>query len=326
VARCNDNETVRIVIDGSSLSMADQANSKELGSVGAHKFPTRGVKVVNVYAVDQRGVPVGLLEVNAWRRKKKKKKGGRFARRRDGKTEMAQHWCPALQTAVDRLKEARPNARAWIVGDRECDDARFLRLANSLGTFTVRAAQNRLVEPQRGRKRKLFSVARAGRSYGTRIVEIPATPKRPARVATLEIRVATTKVLLPLHDSGGHRDALLLSVVYVREVGAVRGARLEWVLLTNAPVETKEQIDEVVASYRARWRIEDYHRAWKAGACDAEATQLRSLEGIMKWVTILGAVAARAERLKHLSRTTPDAPASVELSDAEIVALITAKR
>jgi len=324
--RCNDDEAVRLVIDGTSLSMADKANTKELGSVGAHKFRTRGIKVVNVYAVDQRGVPVGLLDIAAWRRKKKTKKAGRFVRRRDGKSEMACHWCPALETAVARLQEVRPGARPWIIGDRECDDARFLRLANSLGTFTVRAAQNRLVEPQRGRKRKLFSVARAGRSYGTRVVDIPATPMRPARVATLEIRVATTKVLLPLHDNGGHRDPLLVSVVYVREVGRVRGARLEWILLTNAPVESEAQADEVVASYRARWRVEEYHRAWKAGACDAEATQLRSFEAIVKWFTLLGTVASRAERIKQLSRSEPDALASIELADVEIVALISAKR
>jgi Transposase DNA-binding/Transposase DDE domain len=325
-ARCIDGEIVYVLIDGSSASLADPSNTKELGSIGAHSFAARGVKVVNVYAVDERGAPVGLLDIEAWRRTNKQKTGSRFIRRRDGKTEMAQHWCPALQRAFARLKAAGRSARAWTVGDRECDDARFLRLAASLGTFTVRAAQNRLVASVRGHKRKLFSVARAGRSQGLRVVRIPATPKRRARIATLETRVARTKVLLPLHDSRRTRDAMLVSVVHVREVGPVRGARLEWILLTNAPVETAKQIEQVVASYRARWRIEEYHRTWKAGACDAEATQVRSMEAITKWITILGAVAARAERLKHLSRTQPDAPASIELTDVEIVSLITAKR
>ncbi|MGZ3454597.1 MAG: hypothetical protein ACXVEF_33625, partial [Polyangiales bacterium] len=59
---------------------------------------------------------------------------------------------------------------------------------------------------------------------------------------------------------------------------------------------------------------------------DLESTQLHRREAITKWATILGAVAARAERLKQLSRTEPDAPATVELTDTEIVALITAKR
>ena len=46
----------------------------------------------------------------------------------------------------------------------------------------------------------------------------------------------------------------------------------------------------------------------------------------MKWFTLLGTVASRAERIKQLSRAEPDALASIELTDVEIVALITAKR
>jgi hypothetical protein len=42
--------------------------------------------------------------------------------------------------------------------------------------------------------------------------------------------------------------------------------------------------------------------------------------------TLLAAVATRVERLKHLARETPDAPASVELSEAEIQATILLKR
>ena len=252
VERCSADDMVFVVLDGSSISLSDSAKSKQLGSIGAHKFPTRGLKFVTAYAVDSRGVPLGLLHIQAWRRGAKKRAASRFIRRRKGLTEMAQQWCPAVQAAIAHLKDGRPNACAWLVGDRECDDARFLRLASSVGTFTVRAAQNRLVEPHRGRKRKLFSIARAGRSYGKRVVQIPATPKRRARIATLEIRVATTKVLLPLHDGTQARDILAVSVIYVREVGQVRGARLQWILLTNAPVDTQEQVDKVIASYRAR--------------------------------------------------------------------------
>jgi hypothetical protein len=41
---------------------------------------------------------------------------------------------------------------------------------------------------------------------------------------------------------------------------------------------------------------------------------------------LLAAVASRVERLKHLARETPDAPASVELSPAEIGATLLLKR
>lgn len=46
----------------------------------------------------------------------------------------------------------------------------------------------------------------------------------------------------------------------------------------------------------------------------------------MKWSTILFTVAVRVERIKYLARTSPDLPASAELSSHEIRALIVLKR
>jgi hypothetical protein len=67
-----------------------------------------------------------------------------------------------------------------------------------------------------------------------------------------------------------------------------------------------------------RWRIEDFHRAWKRGLCKVEDSLLQSRGAIVKWATILAAVAARALRLAKLIRTTPEIPASEEFTEYEI--------
>jgi Transposase Tn5 dimerisation domain len=54
--------------------------------------------------------------------------------------------------------------------------------------------------------------------------------------------------------------------------------------------------------------------------------QLRTIEGASTWATLLAAVAIRAERLKHLARNDPNAPASIELTPTEIEATILLKR
>ena len=77
---------------------------------------------------------------------------------------------------------------------------------------------------------------------------------------------------------------------------------------------------EVVDAYTSRWRVEEFHRAWKTGACRVEDTQLRSREAIIKWATILAAVAARATRLAYLAREKPDLPASEEFDTYELQA------
>ena len=68
------------------------------------------------------------------------------------------------------------------------------------------------------------------------------------------------------------------------------------------------------------------HKTWKSGGCQIEQSQLHKAATVMKWSTLLLAVAIRTERIKHLARTSPDLPASVELSPCEIRALLLFKR
>lgn len=89
---------------------------------------------------------------------------------------------------------------------------------------------------------------------------------------------------------------------------------------------TFEQALAVVRAYRYRWRIEDFHRAWKGGACKLESSQLRSPHALRRWATILASVASRAERLKTASRAAPDSSALTELSRDEIDAAILLSR
>ena len=79
---------------------------------------------------------------------------------------------------------------------------------------------------------------------------------------------------------------------------------------------------DIVRSYTLRWRVEEFHKTWKSGACDLERTQLRSLDAIRRWAMILAAVATRVERLKSLAREQPDLDALEELSREELDAAI----
>ena len=123
-------------------------------------------------------------------------------------------------------------------------------------------------------------------------------------------------------------EHLAVNVVWAREVGTVPDGQspLDWMLLTNQAVDDFDAARLVVFSYTQRWRIEEMHKAWKSGLCGIEHTQLRSQRAVIKWATILSAVAARAERLKHRAREQPDVAASAELSRHEIRALILLKR
>ena len=97
---------------------------------------------------------------------------------------------------------------------------------------------------------------------------------------------------------------------------------LDWVLFTNVPAKNGAAACAAVRRYSYRWRIEDFHRTWKSGLCCVEQSQLRSTNAVIKWATILAAVASRAERLRHRYRNEPDAAASDEFTDDEIEAIV----
>lgn len=323
-ARCAEHKFVYVPIDGTSLTLIDRAKKKPLGSIGAKEFPTRGLKVVDAVAVSPNGTLEGVLDVQFWARSTTKKSTSRYRRRKQRDTEM-RHWSAAVDSVRDVLATHAPDVQPWFVMDRESDEAAMLRELGAAGAlFTIRAAQNRVVEC-RGKRRKLFSAVRASKLLGTRVLHLPRTPKRAARVAKVVIRATSLKLMLPTYARRGERVSLEVGVVEVREVSTRRNP-LHWVLLTSCPVATLTEAERVVDSYRARWRIEEFHRTWKAGGCDAENIHLRSAEGIRKWAILLAAVAARTERLKYLARNQPDEPATIELTEDEIAALIYAKR
>jgi len=155
----------------------------------------------------------------------------------------------------------------------------------------------------------------------------PSRDQRKGRIAKLRIR--TTSVVLDMIERPTReRYRLPVNVVEVLEFGTTPHGEepIHWRLFTNHAIATDEDVALVLQGYAQRWRIEDLHRTWKSGACRVEDTQLRSTRRVIKWAMIMAASAARIERIKHLARTEPSTPASVELTPHEIAAILLMKR
>jgi len=315
-------EFVFVVIDGTSLSLTDRAKKKDFGSIGMRALPTRGLKVINAIAVDPDGTPRGLLDLHAWSRGPKNSDSKR-SRRRRGLTE-TRHWVEVIERATRRAHDA--GVVPWTVIDREADASVMLRAAAaSPGFFTVRVSQleRRCVD---GSKRSSVRQAMARKPVlGTHFVDVPKSAKQRRRTAALDVRIGCIK--LDLHEHCANRSTLETYVVWAQERRAPRGKeRLNWMLFTNRPVHSYADAIAVIESYCHRWRIEDFHRTWKRGHCHVEETQLRKRDHVVRWATMLAAVAMRVERLKHLARTKPNEPATIGLTPIEVEALRAAKR
>lgn len=325
--RCAEHSCVLVAVDGSSVTLTDKRSQKDFGSIGDHVHGARGLKVINALAIDPQGVPLGVLAQRWWARAVKKHR--RKSKVRAVADKETQRWLDAIDDVCERLEEHAADTRAWFQIDREGDSgAMLLHLASTGHYYTVRSTWDRRLDAPKGKKRYLRPTLRMQPVLGYYAIDIPAGLNRTARKAIMAVRAK--RVTLRLQDpwKGGHRNVTVYAV-WARESHTTTPKdekSLDWLLFTNVPVTDSETAHGVIGSYKWRWRVEDFHKALKSGCCSVEDTQLRSSDHVIKWATILSAVAARAERIKHLSRQQPDLPASVELTETEIRALIAITR
>jgi hypothetical protein len=314
-------DCVYVVIDGSSLTLTDEQGTKGFGRIGSPNYPSRGLKVMSALAVARDGVPLGLVDQIFWSRAPlvegltTAERNARNHKQSFDEKEPS-YFVAAAENAIERLSAA--DLRAWVVIDREGDNRNILLALHRAGCiFTVRGRWDRSLWPDR--EQSVLEALEAEPSLGTYEVEIGRTGRRAARTALMEVRAA--QVTIHFDKRGPNEaNALRLYAVRVREKNAGKNA-LDWLLYTNMPVFSAEHAQRIVESYQARWRIEEFHRTWKTGECNVEDAQLRSRDAVVKWATLLAAVATRIERLKYLSRRKPNAPASCALAAEEIEAL-----
>lgn len=306
-----------VAIDQASLTITDRIGKPGFGRIGRSPEMGRGFQVMTALAVSSDGVTQGILGQQWWAREEKSpeyRKDRRPAEQRESDL-----WRRTLRQAEQALAAEAPNTRAWYQLDRGADSAAVLTLAVDTNLrLTVRSAYSRAL----GDGRHLHTSMRRRKVLGSYALHLPKNHKRSARTATIALRAAP--VTLRINDKSGRMLRVVeLWCVHVRERHPPRRQQgLEWWLLTTQSTKTFEDALTVVRNYTARWRVEEFHRAWKSGACNIEDSQLRSADTFKRWATISAAVAARAERLKLISRAEPDRLATDELSRDEIDAAI----
>jgi hypothetical protein len=317
--RCSAQGRVYVALDGSSLTLTDRTRRRELGPVGK-RWPSRGLHVMSALGVDERGATVGLLGQKWWTLPEKRPKrnaskcfGLKYLER------TTRYWVDALEEVSQRLRERAPNTTGWYQLDRGADCWPVLSLAVERQLLiTVRSSHDRRLLDERGRRAYLRKTLGKHPLLGHYELELPARPDRPARTARMALRACSVTLLARVGSKKWR--PIPVNAILAEEEGHRSKGRLRWILLTTAPVSSFKYARAAVHGYSLRWRVEEFHRAWKRGLCRVEESQLQSRSALIKWATILGAVAARALRIARTLRTTPNIPADEEFSQYEIAA------
>jgi hypothetical protein len=314
---------VFVPVDGSSLSLPEYEGEAKrgVGSVGTRARHGTGVEVMNAVVIDPLGVPLGLFNQHWWIRE------GRAtvpSQKRKLEEKETRYWFAAMTVGSNEWKKVNPTTRLWFQLDRGGDFREALSwAAESEEWVTIRAAHDRRTAD--AEQNYLWATLEKTDVQGSMTVELPATKKRKAREATLELRYAPVTLRLRNPWTKTKTFVTLWALLACEKDTPADGSEpVEWMLLTNHTIQSRADAELVLFGYTQRWRIEQFHRTWKS-VCRVEETQLRNVSHIERWATVLAAVAMRLLRLTYLSRATPKLPATAELSKAEVFALVIEK-
>ena len=130
-------------------------------------------------------------------------------------------------------------------------------------------------------------------------VQIPQRGGRKARTANVLLRTATLDFMVPV-GSSVTEESLRINAVLAQEVGAPGASEpLHWVLLTTEAIGDAQAAWQVVRHYELRWRIEDYHKAWKSGI-GVERQRFQSIGNLERMLVITAFLAVRLLQLREL--------------------------
>jgi Transposase DNA-binding/Transposase DDE domain len=327
VGRVAAEEVVYAISDTTDFMFSGAALREGLGRINK-KDQGFLAHVTLAVAPDRR--PLGLLGVQTWVRGPKKA-STLWTRRNEARE--SEKWARGIRAAHER---AGDGAGCLVhVADREGDIYELLaELVGGARRFIIRAGQDRaLLQLDAADERRLFNAAQA--TPTSFVAEVPlsaraakrtpekrrAFPARRERQATLSFAARTVAIKRSRQRSAKLPPTVTVNIVHVFELGPPPGEPpVEWILLTSEPVETRAQVEQIVAGYRTRWVIEEYFKAIKTG-CAYESRQLESAHTLQALLGFSLLVAYSLLLMRSLSRLERDEPAEAVLSPAQLLVL-----
>ena len=96
-------------------------------------------------------------------------------------------------------------------------------------------------------------------------------------------------------------DDIKLTLVSCNEILPPEGAiALCWKLYTNEAITSAENALQIVRYYELRWRVEEYHKAWKSARTQVESFRMQTRKNLEKIIVITAFIAIRLLQLREL--------------------------
>lgn len=296
--------------DTTTLSYKHASAKEELGDLGGKaSSERRGFFVHSVLLLEREtGQTVGLIDQERWRRDKQKR-GQRHARKsRPYEHKESIKWQRASERVTSRLGEQM--AQVISVCDREADVYEYLLYkTREQQRYIVRASwDRRLLDQIDGLNEALEQAPLRCKQK----VFVPQRGGRRSRTAKVELRSTTVVLKAPKRPGQQPLPALPVNAVLVQEVKPPEGVKaLRWLLLTSESIDSEKAVAGIVRDYGLRWRIEDFHKAWKTGA-GVEQRRMQSAGNLERIAVVTAFIAVRLLQLRERLERWQSSPGQTE--------------
>ncbi len=274
-----------------------------------------GLSMHSSLVVTTAGVPVGLAAIKLWTRKKFK--GTNALKKKINPTRVpierkeSHRWIEGLPQATKLL--GAPEAMVHI-GDRESDIYELFAAAQDAGThFLLRTCVDRLAGDGRCRVSAAMDEVRV---KGLHRIEVRDKKGNPSQ-SILELRYRRLRILPPVGKK--HRcPELDLTVLHAQERKPPMGRdAVDWKLITDLPVASRQQAIEKLHWYAMRWKIETFHKILKSGA-RADEAKLRTASRLVNLIAVLCILSWRVFWMTMMNRVDPQASPEIAMTENEI--------
>jgi hypothetical protein len=310
---------VLAIQDSTSLNYTRHPKTEGLGPIGKKSLKQRGLMLHSTLAVLPDGLPLGLLtQAVLSRPDNEPSHRPEECRLQPIEEKESYRW---LQAFEQTLALAPAGVEVITVCDREADIYEMFAFAQEKrAALLVRASSDRaLLDVE---VRKLWPKVTGQPVVGYLTVKITGNDTRPTRETTVSVRFVSVTLKPPWRPNGLKLLPVALNAIFVREEDPPADVEepIEWMLLTNTPVTSFEEAQQVIGWYCCRWQIEVFHKILKSG-CRAEDCRLQTADRLHNFVTLTSVVAWRLHWITYINRCQPDLPCTAVLADIEWEAL-----
>jgi hypothetical protein len=144
----------------------------------------------------------------------------------------------------------------------------------------------------------------------------PASNGRRARTVHQHIKVVRVTLQAPARPDRTLSGVTVTALLATEPHPPAGEESLDWLLLTNLPVQTPEQAIEKLTWYLCRWQIEVYFKVLKSG-CRVEQLQLEKRERLEPALAFYMIIAWRVLFLTMLGRECPQMSCDSVFADEE---------